>query len=216
MKHWKLIKNLKFKIENSRKGLTLIELIVAIFIFSILMVSIVAVFVSTVRAHGKARAVKTVKENAEFALASIAKDVRMGRILSVNQNCRENPTNATGPRQCLMVTRNRSAETVCYRIDRYYLGVANAVGSSPARQCPSSESSYDKIIDLSASNMEFKTPPDGGFYSAPSDPPDDPTRRGWVEINLNIDMVAGEEMEADSISVQTTVSSRDYGWEEVN
>ena len=37
---------------------------------------------------------------------------------------------------------------------------------------------------------------------------------GWVEINLNIKSDAGKEMEADQINVQTTVSSRDYGWEE--
>ncbi len=188
--------------KNSRQGFTLIELMVAIFIFSLLLVAIVSVFSSTVTAYSKGRAIKTIKENAEFALGSIAKDVRMGKIESAYAN---------GSRSdYLLVTRNRGMSKVCYRVNPNTLSICENVGVN----CSSCLSpGYKDMINLSGTNMSFDVLT-SGFRSLTTDPPNDPTRRGWVEINLNIDMTSGQEMSADAINVQTTVSSRDYGWDE--
>jgi len=218
--HLELIQNLKFKIKNSRKGFTLIELMVAIFIFSLITVAIVSVFVSTVTSYGKAKAIKTVKENAEFAMASIAKDVRMGKIVNPSAGY-----SVGSLKQYLMISRNRGGK-VCYYLDRTagssYVGVIAGV-TNDAIACPNPLSStYDKIMDLSGTGMNFGST--AGFYSCPTDMstaespclgPVAEKGRGWVEINLNIVSVAGKEMEADQINVQTIVSSRDYGWEEI-
>jgi hypothetical protein len=76
------------------------------------------------------------------------------------------------------------------------------------------------ILSLTVSSTPSPPPPpptppksvtSSGFYSLPTSA----TNRGWVEINLNIEPAAGKEMEADQINVQTIVSSRDYGWEEI-
>jgi len=200
---------LKFKIKNSRKGLTLIELIVAIFIFSLITIAIVSVFVSTVTSYGKAKAIKTVKENAEFAINSIAKDVRMGKIESGSGYS----NGSLKPR--FVLTRNRGGK-VCYEVAQSYLRVDDTNGDCTG--------TIKKIIDLSGIAMEFDTLT-SGFYSCPTDTSETAPStclatvaekgRGWVEINLNIVSVAGKEMEADQINVQTIVSSRDYGWEEV-
>ncbi len=195
-------------------GFTLIELIVAIFIFSIITIAIVSVFVSTVTAYGKAKAIKTVKENAEFAMSSIAKDVRMGKIETTDSNC---IGNGGSPKACLMVTRNRGGK-VCYRVASNYLGIQESVSGNT---CSLNAADYKKIIDLSGESTTFNVPT-SGFYSCPS-AVEIPAlcggvsekRRGWVEINMNILPNAGKEMEADQINVQTIVSSRDYGWEEV-
>lgn len=214
------IPNTKYQILNTKKGFTLIELLVAIFIFSLITIAIVSVFVSTVTSYGKAKAIKTVKENAEFAMASIAKDVRMGKIVNPSAGYSNGSLE-----QYLMISRNRGGK-VCYYLDRAasssYVGVIAGV-TDDATACPDpSSSTYDKIVDLSGTSMEFSS--DAGFYSCPSTfgtATSCPTgassenRRGWVEINLNIDIVSGKEMEADKINVQTIVSSRDYGWEEV-
>ena len=175
----------------------------AIFILSLIMVSIVSVFVSTVKAYSKAKAMKNLKENIEFAISSIAKDVRMGRI--------ESTETGSSPSSSFMVTLNRSQVKVCYRITGTTLDVCENAGSD-CTSCPSP--GYKSMINLET-GMSFVN---SGFYNQRTlpVPPATPTIRGWVEINLNIAMTAGQEMDADSINVQTIVSSRDYGWENVN
>src|SRR4030042_6418213 len=208
----KSIRYTKYKIQDTRYGFTLIELLVAIFIFSLITVAIVSVFVSTVTAYGKAKAIKTVKENAEFAMASIAKDVRMGKV----ENYYKVGTGNTVPldgglKQYLVVTRNRGGK-VCYHLNttNKSLGIQENIDTS--NTCSDSKDGYSKLVDLSATEMTFAD--SSGFYSLPTDTTSATKRRGWVEINLNIGITAGKEMEADQINVQTIVSSRDYGWED--
>jgi prepilin-type N-terminal cleavage/methylation domain-containing protein len=182
---------------RNKKGFTLIELLVAIFIFSMIMVSIVSVFVSTVKAYGKAKATKNLKENIEFAISSIAKDVRMGRIESANTGA--------GISDTFEVTRNQDQVKVCYKKTASTLEVCDSGCSTGC----------DSLVSLST-GMSFDST--SGFRNQKTEPapPALPTSRGWVEINLNIAMASGEEMNVDSINVQTIVSSRDYGWENVN
>ncbi|MDI6777587.1 MAG: prepilin-type N-terminal cleavage/methylation domain-containing protein [Patescibacteria group bacterium] len=217
----KRIPNTKYQIPNTKSGFTLIELLVAIFIFSLIAVAIVSVFVSTATSYGKAKAIKTVKENAEFAMASIAKDVRMGRIVNPSAGYSDGSLD-----KYLMVSRNKGGK-ICYYLDRTagssYLGVITGV-TDGATACPDPTSStYNKMVNLSGTGMEFSS--NAGFYSCPTDISTTESSclatlpekgRGWVEINLNIDMVPGKEMEADQVNIQTIVSSRDYGWQEVN
>jgi prepilin-type N-terminal cleavage/methylation domain-containing protein len=175
---------------RNKKGFTLIELLVAIFIFSLIMVSIVSVFASTVKAYSKAKSMKILKENIEFAISSIAKDVRMGKI--------ESTDTGAGISDTFEVTRNIDQTRVCYQKTASTLDV-----------CDSGCSTCKSLVDLSGAGMSFDST--SGFRNEQTTP----TSRGWVEINLNIAMTAGQEMNADSINVQTMVSSRDYGWENV-
>jgi|GEM_PF-980150 prepilin-type N-terminal cleavage/methylation domain-containing protein len=194
----------KYQIPNTNPGFTLIELLVSIFIFSLITVAIVSVFVSTTKAHQKARAIKFVKENAEFAISSIAKDVRMGKIEGAHADGNKD--------NYFMVVRNRNQQKVCYRITVNELEINESVPATSSA-CPAAATNYKELVNLSGSGMSFDS--DSGFYSMPTDTTDPGQNRGWVEINLNIVPEDEEGMETDSINVQTTVSSRDYGWEEI-
>jgi prepilin-type N-terminal cleavage/methylation domain-containing protein len=200
------------KLKNSRKGFTLIELMVAMFIFVLLMGAMVAVSVAGFRSYGKSKAVKTVSEDVGFAINSIAKDVRMGKIENGNNYATGSSSNY------LFVTRNRDQVKVCYKITSTSLEIQEG-----ATDCISG--TYNKIVDLSSTSMQFDLGT-AKFRSCVSDNKGDgldllnfpdcngttEKRRGWAEINLNI---ASPSMETDSISVQTVVSSRDYGWEDL-
>lgn len=205
-----------------KKGFTLIELMVAIFIFSVILTGILSVSVSVLNAYQKARAIKTVKESTDFALSSIAKDVRMGRIEKFTVSGAPSPSgDGINPKEYFSVTRNRDQVVACYHLVGYHLGVATGTpgGVGVPAVCPLDDGdvtgNYTRIVDLTGTGMNFDTTT-SGFYSLTTDPPTAPTRRGWVEINLNIKADPGKEMEVDQINVQTTVSSRDYGWAEAN
>ena len=180
--------------KNYHEGFTLIELLVSMFIFAVVMGGMVAVSVAGFRSYGKSKAVKTVMEDVGFAINSIAKDVRMRKIESDNSN-------TSPPSKQLIITRNSTQTRVCYKIaaDNKSLGV-----------CDGTCGNCNKIVDLSGASMAFDST--SGFRNQQTAPIPNPTIRGWAEINLNI---ASPTMETDSISVQTIVSSRDYGWEEV-
>lgn len=181
---------------RKKKGFTLIELMVAISIFAMVLVAMMAVFNSALGAYQKGRAVKKVMEDSQFALNSIAKDVRMGKIESDDHT-------ASPPSSNLKITRNRDQIMVCYNIE----------ASNKLEICDGNCTGCKSLVDLSETGMSFAST--SGFRNEKTFPipPDTPTRRGWVEINLIIAMIAGQEMDADSINLQTIVSSRDYGWE---
>ncbi len=68
-----LISKLKFT-----TGFTLVEMMVAIAVFSIVMVTAMSALLNVVDANNKARAIKTAINNIHFALENISRDVRMG------------------------------------------------------------------------------------------------------------------------------------------
>ncbi|MFA6285504.1 MAG: prepilin-type N-terminal cleavage/methylation domain-containing protein [Parcubacteria group bacterium] len=189
---------MKFKIENYRKAFTLIELIVSMFIFMMVMGAMVAVSAAGFRSYGKSKAIKTVTENVAFAINSITKDARMGKIQSVN--------NLDPPNSELIITRNGSQETVKYRITADKLSICSC-GIDKTCAAPTG---CNDIVDLTLTGAIFAGT--SGFRNQKTDTISATKIRGWVEINLNIENSA---METDSIRVQTVVSSRDYGWSEL-
>ena len=204
---------MKLKHYKSNKGFSLIELLVSILILSIVLVGMIAVYTSSVEAYTKGRAVKFLTENVQFALNSIAKDVRMGKIESSDATC----TGAGTPQKCFMITRNSTGEKVCYWIETGASGWLGFVElDSAAIACPVTSGSYSRLVDLDAipniseGKMEFVAT--SGFYSLPTDDVDPGKSRGWVEVNFDIQptAAAGAGMETDAIQVQTTISSRDY------
>ncbi len=63
---------------NKKNGFTLVEMMVAIAVFSIVMVTAMSALLNVIDANNKARAIKTAINNVSFALEGISKDMRMG------------------------------------------------------------------------------------------------------------------------------------------
>lgn len=75
---------MKHKTQNkNQRGLTLIELIVAVAVFSLVIVAIVGIFASASKAQRKVFESQNVIDNARFAIEAISRDVRMGMGFSV-------------------------------------------------------------------------------------------------------------------------------------
>lgn len=63
---------------KKNKGFTLVEMMVAIAVFSVVMVAAMSALLNVIDANNKARALKTAINNVSFALESISRDMRMG------------------------------------------------------------------------------------------------------------------------------------------
>jgi prepilin-type N-terminal cleavage/methylation domain-containing protein len=64
--------------KNKRRAFTLVEMMVAIAVFSIVMVVAMSALLNVIDANNKARSIKTAINNISFALEGISKDMRMG------------------------------------------------------------------------------------------------------------------------------------------
>jgi prepilin-type N-terminal cleavage/methylation domain-containing protein len=67
-----------FNLKKNNSGFTLVEMMVAIAVFSIVMVTAMSALLNVIDANNKARAIKTAINNISFALEGISKDMRMG------------------------------------------------------------------------------------------------------------------------------------------
>lgn len=83
---------------QTNKGFTLLELIVAIGVFSAVISASTGIFISTITAQRKAIALQNVQDNIRFAAESMAKEIRTGKTFSVNAQggSQLNFTNAAG------------------------------------------------------------------------------------------------------------------------
>lgn len=89
--------------QNLSQGFTLLEMIVAIFIFSIVVTIASGAMLSMINANRKAQALKTVMNNVNLALDSMSRDIRFGTNYtlvsgaSISSNfCPRSPTVCSG------------------------------------------------------------------------------------------------------------------------
>ena len=78
------MKNLNIKNKNS--GFTLVEMMVAIAVFSIVMVMAMGALLNVIESNNKAQSIKTAVDNISFALEGISKDMRMGTEYSCSKD----------------------------------------------------------------------------------------------------------------------------------
>ncbi len=92
--------------KNKNNGFTLIELIIALAIFGLVIVSMAAVTVSVIKSQRKNFALQNIQEPARYILESMSKEIRMGRINS--------PDSGGSQRDILNITNDKN-ENVDYR-----------------------------------------------------------------------------------------------------
>ncbi len=86
---------MNYLIKKKNKGLTMLELLVAIAIFVIVITLVVTLFLSTLKGYKKNLALQNIQNNARFLLDFITKELRMSKI-----------NNPNGASSYLSITRN--------------------------------------------------------------------------------------------------------------
>lgn len=76
---------------NNNYGFTLVEMLTAIFLFSILMIVVGGAFVGSLNTQRTAFNIQQAEENANFTLESMAKEIRVGQVTSADTNCPSSP-----------------------------------------------------------------------------------------------------------------------------
>lgn len=182
-----------------KKGFTLIEVVVALFVFTLLMSSVAGIFSGTFSGYMAARSSQRDTENAQYAINAMAKELRTSSIAS--------PA-AAGT--VSMVRFYDYSQDICfsYRIQNGNLEVASVAPSDPT------------LLPTAADKLNFCVSPPGGmgayttvttgvvsgsFVVTPSSTAI-PASVGKVTIALRI--AEGTKHEA---RLQTTASLRDYG-----
>lgn len=177
------------KIIQKVRGFTLMELLVALFIFSIVMMATAQIFAKAYSGYHMTKRVQHDLENAQYAINILAKKLRTSSVVS-----------GSGSQQYIQFFDHSPTPPRCirYRISSNALEVAESVATDVS-QCDSmSLSSFVPVTTGTVTGSFLAT------ESAPVGGP--PTRVGKVTISLSV-----SEDAAHSAHIQTTISLRDFG-----
>lgn len=108
-------------------GFTLLETVIAFSIFSVVLLGVVAVFITAIRADRQASAAESMINNIRFALEFMEREMRTG-VEFVDEN---------GDGTVLKFTNDR-VRTVCYRSSGGVIERFEFATHTPAAPCPSS------------------------------------------------------------------------------
>lgn len=173
---------IKIKIQkiNNSKGFSLIEAVMAMAVFSIVAIAVVAVFANVIGYRTKNRTAQINLENARTALESMAKTIRM------SSNVRPGAMSIETTQEISMFN---NSENKCVRYVFSFLGLNRYEGGTDPTTC--------NIITSNASIPIYGAI--GKFYVVESST-ENPKSVGRATVTVN---VGGQQM-------QTTVSFRDY------
>ncbi len=167
-----------------KKGYTLIEVVAAMFIFSILMMASSQVFVKTFQSYREIRAVQKDAENAQFVLTSFIKELRTSSIVD-----------PVAPGASSSVQFFEHSQGVCfkYRVNVGALEVASVAATDTADCRGKLLGSFTAVSTGLVS---------GSFQVIPS------TIAPLIgRITVSLDIVEGTH----HVKLQTSASLRDYG-----
>lgn len=193
---------MKNVLRKSYKGLTLIEVLVSLFIFSIMMAATAEIFTKAFSGYRNTRAIQRDVENAQYALNLISKELRTSTVVA--------PLTGPFPRNSSSVKFYDHSQGRCfyYRINTTAkaLQVASALSTGPA-DCTTRNVGTPATISTGTVSGSFRVTP--SCSSVVTSGCTGVKRVGKVTISLDISEGTGSTHKAQ---IQTTSSLRDFGY----
>jgi prepilin-type N-terminal cleavage/methylation domain-containing protein len=197
--------NLFIKKFKQARGVSLVELIVAIAIFSFLILVSAQIFKMVVDGQRNAVSAQNIQENIRYAMEKMSKEIRMAQIsnLPANQECVSiflpsatavykvfNTTNGGAT----IYFKNKDNNCVAYYLENNRLKVTVGLGAS-------SITDFVTPSKIEVSNLKFNVTDDliGAFHSI----------QPYVTMVMDIKAV-GLPMHEQRMKIQMTISSRYY------
>ncbi len=179
--------------KKKRKGFSLVEVIISLFIFTIIMIAASQIFAQTFAGYRYTRNLQRDIENAQFIMAILSKELRTSTIVE--------PDGVSNAASSVQFFDHSQQRCIKYRITGGVVEVASQSVAS-ANVCNSTNFSAGNYAVISTGTVT------GSFDITQSD--DSPRRVGKVTMALLIKEGVHEA------SIQTSVSLRDYGPEGSN
>lgn len=199
-----------------KTGFTLVELMVAIAVFSIVMVVATGALLNVIDANQKAQTIKTAINNINFALEGISKDMRMGTNYGCGQEVAENTSEAdclTGGKLISYKSPKEGGRYVYYRFKKTGEG-ENEVGRIERRVCldnsPQDCSDYSPLTssEINITSLSF-------YLVGASDSRKPLGNRTQPRVLITLTGEAGKKEKTQTqFSLQTSVSQRPRLFEE--
>ena len=191
---------MKNVLRKSYKGLTLIEVLVSLFIFSLMMAATAEIFTKAFSGYRNTRAIQRDVENAQYTLNLISKELRTSTVVA--------PLTGSFPLNSLSVKFYDHSQGRCfyYRISAGALQVASALSTGPP-DCTTKTLPTPATISTGTVIGSFRVTPSCSSVVTPGCT--GAKRVGKVTISLDISEGAGSTHKAQ---IQTTSSLRDFGY----
>ncbi|MFH1661810.1 MAG: prepilin-type N-terminal cleavage/methylation domain-containing protein [Candidatus Falkowbacteria bacterium] len=180
-------------IKNNNLGYTLVEMVIAVGLFSIMMLAVTQIFQMVVEGQRSAIASQNIQESMRYAIEMTGKEMRMAQLeVGGSGQCPNVGNNRvydiTSSSQVLNF-KNRDGDCMVYSLDSGRL----------KREIRGVEDFYITPDDIVISNLEFVV----------DDSPATTNDQQIVTVKMEIEAI-GKEMHKQPIIMQTTISSRSY------
>ena len=183
--------------KKMKKGFTLIEMIIAIGVFSIMSVAIAGAFTSGFSTYGSTRELQRNVETAQYALNTLEKLLRTSTVVSAAG------TNVQA------ITFYDYSSARCFRYSILSSGTSSSLTArwfqTPdpfgANPCVTASASFSALAPVTSGYVT------GGFTVVPSDKLSTPKKMGRVTVNLSVKASSAATTES---RIQATASLRDY------
>ncbi len=176
------------KIKQNNLGVTLLEMMVAVAIFSVVMLSATKIFQMVIESQRSAIAAQNLQESMKYAFEVMAKEIRMAQ-KPIGNECGGNLADkvyldlASGK---TLKFKNINNECVKYYLDNNRLKIDR-----------DADSGYITPDEIEVSNLEFIVIDDVG------------NEQSMVTMKMDIKAV-GKGLHKQTMKIQTTISSRYY------
>ena len=206
-----------FEKGEARSGFTLIEVVVAMAIFTLIVGGVVMFSVNAVKANMKSQAMQEAIENARYAIDDLAKKIRTSSNVEV----------ADGGKSLFFID-NLTVTKYCYQFvddgsNKKMTVKSYALQIGGAGNTVLNATEYNQIIDCStflstSTSVDVlgndKVSIDGKFDVLKTDVSSDDPHRGFVRINVDIyykkGLSSGDPADSAEAHIQTGVSILDY------
>jgi len=173
-------------------GFTLIEILLASYIFLVVVLAATAVFSSTIGAKMKASAFWQTQQEGRYAMEKIIKTIRLENVKAVKVS----PTDHS----ILLLYKDTSYQTssLIYRVRL----------TNKAIYLVNTSVSPNVIVCLTSANVKVSDLEFSGYYPTASS-----TQQPFVTIKMTVETAnASKQSEKESLTLKTAVNLRNYGY----
>lgn len=189
-----MVKKILNNLSRDQKGLTLVELAISSSILAVIFGGIAVFGAQTIRNFDRSQAIKNAVENSSYAIEKLNKSIRTS-----------NHIKGDSSEDKIFIRDNLTGINYCYFFDS---------GEGKLKMKTSTSDTDDECSDITSSPSDLvgnsKTEITGSFKVKETDRGNN--KRGFVRTNIIIEYSGDRVVDDDKITIQSSVSLRDYGF----